>query len=166
MKQFRKYEEGGPVDEMDMDAPPPRDVNGINAPEDIKDISFKEAFRRAKDAGLKTFAFKGKKFTTDMAAPKPKAAAKAAEPALLGPTPTKSRGMFSKMFNETRESDRKVVDAAIRGRLAREEAAKKSQPAMKSGGKVNCYAKGGVVSAASKRADGCVTKGKTKCKVY
>lgn len=163
MKKFRAYEEGGPVDEMDMDAPPLRDINGINAPEDVKDISFKEAFRRAKDAGLKTFAFKGKKFTTDMAAPKPKAAA---EPVLLGPTPTKSRGMFSKMFNETRESDRKVVDAAIRGRLAREEAAKKAEPAMMHGGKVKAYAKGGVVSSASKRADGCVTKGKTKCKVY
>ena len=164
MKKFRAYEEGGTVDEMDMDAPPPRDINGINAPEDVKDISFKEAFRRARDAGLKTFAFKGKKFTTDMAAPKPKAAPKAAaEPVLLGPTPTKSRGMFSKMFNETRESDRKVVDAAIRGRLAKEAAEKSG---MKSGGKVKCYAKGGSVSSASKRADGCATKGKTRCRTY
>lgn len=156
MKKFRKYEEGGPVDEMDMDAPPPRDINGINAPEDVKDILFKEAFRRAKDAGLKSFAFKGKKFTTDMAPPKPKAAA---ETALLGPTPTKSRGMFSKMINETRESDRKVVDAAIRGRLAKEAAEKSG---MKGGGKVKCYAKGGSVSSASKRADGCAQRGKTR----
>jgi hypothetical protein len=50
--------------------------------------------------------------------------------------------------------------------LAREEAAKKAEPAMMHGGKVKAYAKGGVVSSASKRADGCVTKGKTKCKVY
>jgi hypothetical protein len=157
MRKFRKYEEGGPVDEMDMDAPPPRDINGINAPEDVKDISFKEAFRRAKDAGLKSFAFKGKKFTTDMAAPKAKAATKASEPALLGPTPTKSRGMFSKMFNETRESDRKVVDAAIRGRLAREAAEKSG---MKCGGKVKAYAKGGSVT----RGDGCAQRGHTKGK--
>jgi len=35
-------------------------------------------------------------------------------------------------------------------------------PAMKKGGKVKKYAKGGSVSSASKRADGCATKGKTK----
>jgi hypothetical protein len=33
---------------------------------------------------------------------------------------------------------------------------------MKRGGKVKKYAKGGSVSSASKRADGCATKGKTK----
>jgi hypothetical protein len=154
MRKFRKYEEGGPVDEMDMDAPPPRDINGINAPEDVKDISFKEAFRRAREAGLKSFAFKGKKFTTDMAAPKAKAAA---EPKLLGPTPTKSTGLFSKMINETRDSDRKYVDAAIRGRLAKEAAEKSG---MKGGGKVKAYAKGGSVT----RGDGCAQRGHTKGK--
>jgi hypothetical protein len=155
MRKFRKYEEGGPVDEMDMDAPPSKDVNSINVPEDVKDISFKEAFRRAREAGLKTFAFKGKKFTTDMAAPKAKAVA---EPKLLGPTPTKSTGLFSKMINETRESDRKYVDAAIRGRLAKEAAAKNAQPEMKRGGKVKTYAKGGSVT----RGDGCAKRGHTK----
>jgi len=57
------------MDEMDMDAPPRKS-------ESFKDISFKESFRRAKDAGLKTFSFGGKKYTTDMAAAKatPKAA--------------------------------------------------------------------------------------------
>lgn len=38
--------------------------------------------------------------------------------------------------------------------------------AMKEGGKVKCYAKGGSVSSASSRADGCASKGKTKYKVY
>lgn len=164
MNRFMNYADGGLLDEMDMDAPPSRDPNSINAPDDVKDISFKEAFSRARSARLKSFVFKGKKYSTDLAAPKAKPAA--AEPKLLGPTPTKSRGMFSKMFNETRESDRKVVDAAIRGRLAREEAAKKAEPAMMHGGKVKAYAKGGVVSSASKRADGCATKGKTRCRTY
>jgi hypothetical protein len=57
----------------------------------------------------------------------------------------------------------KVVDAAIRGRLAKEAAEKSG---MKGGGKVKCYAKGGSVSSASKRADGCATKGKTRCRTY
>ena len=39
--------------------------------------------------------------------------------------------------------------------------ATKKKP-FKSGGKVKKYAKGGSVSSASKRADGCATKGKTK----
>ena len=48
--------------------------------DDIKDISFKESFRRARDAGLKTFPFNGKKYTTELAsskaaAPTPKAKA-------------------------------------------------------------------------------------------
>jgi hypothetical protein len=37
-------------------------------------------------------------------------------------------------------------------------------PTMRRGGKVKKYAAGGSVSSASKRADGCVTKGKTRGK--
>jgi hypothetical protein len=36
---------------------------------------------------------------------------------------------------------------------------------MKKGGKVKKYASGGSVSSASKRADGCATKGKTKGRI-
>jgi len=39
-----------------------------------------------------------------------------------------------------------------------------TQPGMKRGGSVKKYAKGGSVSSASSRADGCCTKGKTKGK--
>lgn len=67
-KKFRKFDEGGPADEMDMEAPPAK-----SAP--IQDISFKEAFRSAKDAGLKTFNFGGKKYTTETASPKMAASA-------------------------------------------------------------------------------------------
>lgn len=37
---------------------------------------------------------------------------------------------------------------------------------MAKGGKTACYAKGGMVGKVSKRADGCATKGKTKCRTY
>jgi hypothetical protein len=37
-------------------------------------------------------------------------------------------------------------------------------PAMRKGGKIKKKAKGGSVSSASKRADGCATKGKTRGK--
>jgi hypothetical protein len=40
-----------------------------------------------------------------------------------------------------------------------------SEPDMKKGGSVKKMAKGGSVSSASKRADGCATKGKTKGRI-
>ena len=43
-----------------------------------------------------------------------------------------------------------------------EEVADVDRPTMRRGGKVKKMAKGGSVSSASKRADGCATKGKTK----
>ena len=47
--------------------------------EPIKDISFKESFRRARNSGLDTFTHNGKKYTTELASPKaePKATPKA-----------------------------------------------------------------------------------------
>lgn len=51
--------------------------------EPIKDISFKESFRRARNSGLDTFTHNGKKYTTELASAKaaPKAAPKAGAPA-------------------------------------------------------------------------------------
>ena len=77
-KKFRKYEEGGPVNDADLTAAnaspdPIRELNrrkGWTKDADAgepKAISFGESFRRAKDSGLKTFAFKGKQYTTKMA---------------------------------------------------------------------------------------------------
>jgi len=42
---------------------------------------------------------------------------------------------------------------------------RKKDDGMKKGGKVQKYASGGMVSSASKRADGIATKGKTRCKI-
>jgi hypothetical protein len=45
---------------------------------------------------------------------------------------------------------------------------KQAQPSnlgMKKGGKVKAFAKGGVISSVSKRADGIAQKGKTRCKI-
>ena len=49
------------------------------------------------------------------------------------------------------------VPGLVGGRLSSED--------MKKGGKVKAYAKGGSVSSASKRADGCAQRGKTRGKV-
>jgi len=75
-KKFRKYEEGGAVTDADLAAAnaspdPIRELNRRKGwttdASEPKAISFGESFRRAKDAGLKTFSFQGKQFTTKMA---------------------------------------------------------------------------------------------------
>jgi hypothetical protein len=55
---------------------------------------------------------------------------------------------------------------ALMGAIATKNTANQAlpPPGMKQGGKVKKYAKGGSVSSASSRADGCCTKGKTKGK--
>lgn len=60
-------------------------------------------------------------------------------------------GILPKLANSQRDK-----------RYADEYAAENPQPKYRKGGKVKKMAKGGSVSSASKRGDGCATKGKTK----
>ena len=80
---------------------------------------------------------------------------------------TPSFGGLSDMFGLRREEElmkRMGVDRAeARSRLANLEEAEEGG-GMRRGGKVKKYAGGGSVSSASKRADGCATKGKTRGK--
>lgn len=92
--------------------------------------NFGAAFNAARQAGDKTFMFKGKKYTTEMA--KPKSKVDADNPI--------SRKEFLSMEKEA---------------LTKE---KNAQVQRESGS----FKKGGSVSSASKRADGCATKGKTR----
>lgn len=131
--------------------------------EDMSPKTFKQAFAEARRAGERTFTWRGKKYTTELA--KPKAKAKAEEPdesmaetARLArqakSAPAEKRGMGPKLTFLTPE------------RLSQSrEAMRRSREGMKSGGSVKKYASGGSVSA-SKRADGCAIRGKTRGKVY
>jgi hypothetical protein len=85
MKKFRAYEEGGSVNDEDLAAAnassdPIRELNRRKGwtkdADEPKSISFGESFRRAKDAGLKTFSFQGKQYTTKMASESKAAPAK------------------------------------------------------------------------------------------
>lgn len=251
--------------------------------EDIQDISFKESFRRARQLGLKTFPFKGKRYSTDLASSEvknPVAKIEASKPAAseaqtIGnanevpsiprykqdtyETPLKSavrkylpdvednlgkivaglgiagaatrvgKGVVNSlksMRNAKEEAALVKGNADLADRMkgitsaAEKEAAKNAakrdmfnasearmkseagksaeerltgltmnprrknipvEPSVRSrtkfkedeegvdfrkGGRAKAYAKGGSVSSASKRADGCATKGKTRCKVY
>jgi hypothetical protein len=91
--------------------------------------NFGAAFNMARKAGDKTFMFKGKKYTTEMAKPKAKPAA-----------------------------EKKLPGKSAEGQMGDVVGAKK-------GGMIKKYAMGGSVGSASKRADGCATKGKTRGKM-
>jgi len=92
------------------------------------DMTFGNAFAMARKSGDKTFEWRGKKYTTEMASEKPKSS-------------VKSKETFSAS---------KTVGASP---------AKKAPDFMR---KSMGMKAGGSVSSASKRADGCAVKGKTK----
>ena len=80
----------------------------------------------------------------------------------------KVQNLQDKDQNETVEVDnkKKPVKVIKAGDMSSEtKGSGSSEPDMKKGGAVKKYAKGGSVSSASKRADGCATKGKTKGRI-
>jgi hypothetical protein len=143
-----------------------------------KKQTFGQAFAAARKAGDKTFMFGGKKYTTEMKgetkkpAATPKAEPAKVEPAKAEPAKTESsgarQGTFKRGLREflgiDKEEPVKGVNvpsgatAVERMRKMKEEKYNK-----KSGGSVS-YKAGGSVSA-SKRADGCAQRGKTRGKV-
>jgi hypothetical protein len=103
-----------------------------------KKKTFREAFAEARSAGKDTFTWNGKKYTTELA--KPASAAPKAEPAKAEPakaTPP-SRPRISQARGSMKEKMREMG--------------------------VTRYKSGGSVSA-SKRADGCAVRGKTRGKM-
>jgi len=171
MKRTKKYdgEEGSLVE---ADTPAQRiefsEETGSTGP--AKAMSFKEAFASARGAGDKTFEWQGKKYTTELASPKP---SKAAEPA---PKPPKESETESKPVKAAAkyETPYDRMNRINREEAAARKAAKENEPAPKRSGYTipksseftgmggMKFAKGGSVSSASKRADGCAVKGKTK----
>jgi len=173
MKRTKKYDgENGSLVESDEMTPAQRiefsEETGSTGP--AKTMSFKEAFASARGAGDKTFEWQGKKYTTEVASPK---SAKAAEPA---PKPAKAAETESKPVKAAAkyETPYDRMNRINREEAAAKKAAKTSEPAPKRSGYSvpksseftgmggMKFEKGGSVSSASKRADGCAVKGKTK----
>ena len=104
-----------------------------------KSKSFKEAFAEARKAGDKTFMFGGKKYTTEL---KEEAAKKPA------PTPARRASASPK-------------DNPYFGRTV----SQRSASLKAKGGAIKMAKGGSVKSSASKRADGCAVRGKTRGKM-
>ena len=112
------------------------------------------AFDTARRAGRKEFTFKGKKYTTEMAAPKK------AEPAKAAPVDSKKDAAdFKKIAEDTKakaDSYRAKANTMLGTDKFKAPEDIETSPDSLSGP----FKKGGMVSA-SKRADGCAVKGKT-----
>jgi hypothetical protein len=120
-----------------------------------KTSRFGAAFAAARRAGDKTFMFNGKKYTTDVAsAKKPSgmrtSAQEAADDAKIFGAGAAEEGVTASGVSREARGSRSSTDRPRGG--------------MKKGGKVK-MASGGKVSSASKRADGCATKGKTRGRI-
>ena len=191
MKRIKKYdgEDGSLVESNEM-TPAQRiefsEDTGSTGP--AKSMSFKEAFASARGAGDKTFEWQGKKYTTDLAsskpATKPAAEKAAAKPAEKLAEPVKKTGSESAPMARSIKSDidelaksrasMGMVNMLPSGRMSPEKKEEVIKPTPKrsnytvpkasefTGMGGMKFAKGGSVSSASKRADGCAVKGKTK----
>ena len=130
-----------------------------------KKMSFKDAFAAARKGGDKTFMFNGKKYTTELASEKKAAPAKAeAKPEAKIEKPGFVRraiaalgGVKLPQTDYGTETDEKDEKPTTRPKPYSTAAAIQA--------KNMGYKKGGMVSSASKRADGCATKGKTRGKM-
>ena len=123
--------------------------------------TFGAAFNAARKAGDKTFTYKGKKYTTEMADSKAKS-----------DTDTITKGA-NKLYEERMGPSDADIDRI--DRKAKEELKGPSEAAVKrlsdadnkrrsQAGEFGTFKKGGMLSA-SKRADGCAVKGKTRGKM-
>jgi len=108
----------------------------VGAP--LKMASFKEAFAEARARGDKTFDYMGKKYTTEMAGGKK--------------APAGPKTAFQK---------RAAKQEAARATRAAASAARRNMPLGQMSDVIGAK-KGGMVSSASKRADGIAQRGKTR----
>ena len=121
-----------------------------------KSMSFKEAFASARKGGDKSFEWQGKKYTTELA--KPKAATPAPAPA-PAPKP-KYETPYDRMNRQNRETAASRKSAADTERATLRENVRKGMSGDTNAKTLLPMKKGGMT--ASKRADGCAIRGKTR----
>jgi len=119
--------------------------------------NFGAAFNAARKAGDKTFMFKGKKYTTEMASPKAKS-----NTDIITEGATKLYNESSGGFKPMTMDQITRAEELTRGMSDTARSQMGEFGTMKKGGVVKKMKKGGTVSSASKRADGIAVKGKTK----
>jgi hypothetical protein len=180
--------QGDDVDDFEAARDDEGDVKQTGLSRTAKLSNFGAAFNAARQAGDKTFMFKGKKYTTEMAKPKAKAAPKAepkaeAKPAAKDDTGSKggsynpdmaNRMAIAKQAMNDYESQQGRFGSFKKGGVVKESSMMKkegrgmakadmqkvaSKAVKKHEKTMHGMKSGGMVS---KRADGCAIRGKTK----
>jgi hypothetical protein len=119
---------------------------------------FGKAFAAARKRGDKTFEFKGKKFTTQTKEEKDREVTPEAKKAM----DTMRMDRASNMRAQARKADVEMETPEERGAMNLK-GFKRDKKDMEGSGEYSPFKKGGSVkSSASKRADGCAVRGKTK----
>lgn len=124
-----------------------------------KSTSFKDAFAEARKAGDKTFEWNGKKYTTEMASDKKaKPVSRATDTGdettrLSRRAPAPATAPAPRTFAERQEAAGRKMQGAYGDAVDNLKRGVRSIMGLK---------KGGMVSSASKRADGCAIRGKTR----
>jgi hypothetical protein len=163
-KKMKRFSEGGEVegDFVEAGSGPSEDAAPMEASESKAEApakaeykSFKEAFAAERKAGNKTFEYMGKKYTTDVAAPR-KEAAKPAAPATKAPLRQETMRERAESYVAKR--------AAARAEAAAADKSPKGQDRILVGIKKNAgenklmgvgkYANGGVVKRATVKSHG------------
>jgi hypothetical protein len=152
-RKVRRFAEGG-SDNYDPDQ---------DAADQIANESFGAAFKRNRAGGNKTFMWRGKKYTTDVAGPK------ATQDSTSGGPPTRARrdspksewsgaidterkfsGTPSRMTSLLRDTASGSPMGIRRSMGASEPESRKDWPKLKKGGKVKKYARGGGIESRGK----------------
>ena len=146
MAKIKKYSEGGYEDTDDaknLEMAAAREKADAEKPaEPLKMASFKEAFAEARKAGDKTFEYMGKKYTTELAKPKSESKTPA------GPRASDTGDELSRLLRRSPSPvPRTDLMRTSKGKVSLGEAS---------------FKKGGPVGSASRRADGCAQRGKTR----
>lgn len=176
-RKVKRFNEGGDYDSSDdaknllaaanreaSDAAPKKPMDTAPA-EPMKMASFGEAFKEARGRGDKTFEYMGKKYTTEMAGAKkaatPKPASTSPKTGSYGEAAKSSRTLGDVLRGASKSapdfSKSKAGPEDIKKMFGMDKTESRYNP--RRGGN---YKAGGSVGSASKRADGCATKGKTR----
>jgi len=178
MKRNKRYQEGGEVDPLEaanqskesQEIAGEAILKGMRDAEIEKPSTFKEAFAAARKAGDKMFEFGGKKYTTDMASPKPAKVTDTGDEVsrLAGirpkPAPRQQETMQDRAERYVAKRAAQRAEDAV-ARAAERSMMPTSRPKaseQKFMGSLK-FSKGG--STASKRADGIAQRGKTRGRI-
>jgi len=132
---------------------------GVGKGTTTKKQTFGEAFKSARSSGDKTFMFNGKSYTTDLAKPSSSSANTSSAKTFVETKTKKPYEPYEGNFRPYEPYEGNFKPSSSKAKTLQE---KRDARETKRNSVVSKMASGGKVSSASKRADGCAVRGKTR----